>query len=147
MSDAATITEFYRRFTDRDPAMVELYADDVAFHDPAFGTLHGDRAKDMWRMLCASGKDLQVVASAITDDSAHWEANYTFSTGRKVHNIVDARFRLRDGLIIEHEDRFDFGAWAQQAFGPMGVVGRLPGASRAFQILSTRQLDAWRARS
>ena len=43
--------------------------------------------------------------------SAHWEADYTFSaTKRKVHNVVDARFELRDGLIVKHTDVFDFGA-------------------------------------
>lgn len=149
--EAAIITEFYNRFAARDAeGMVALYADDVAFRDPAFGTLHGDRAKDMWRMLCRSGTDLRVVASGIEGaagrGSAHWEADYTFSTRRTVHNAVSARFTLRDGLISTHEDSFDFGAWAQQAFGPPGIVGRLPGASLAFQVLSRRQLDGWRAR-
>jgi hypothetical protein len=59
------------------------------------------------------------------DDSgrAHWEAHYRFSaTKRLVHNRIDASFRFRDGLIIEHVDRFDFWAWARQALGAPGLL-------------------------
>ncbi len=149
--EAQTITAFYDRFAHRDAqGMVALYAEDVVFHDPAFGELRGDRARGMWRMLCQAGKDLEVRASGISGSSgtgrAHWEADYTFSTGRRVHNVVDAGFELRDGLITRHSDTFGFSAWARQAFGPLGMIGGVPGAAKTFQILSNRQLDTWMAK-
>ena len=148
MTEADVITEFYDCFARRDAeGMVALYADDVVFHDPAFGELRGDRAKYMWRMLCAAGKDLEVTATDISGSKgtgrAHWEADYTFSTGRKVHNVVDARFDINDGLIRRHWDTFSFGDWARQAFGPLGMAGRLLGAATTFQLVSNRQLDAY----
>jgi ketosteroid isomerase-like protein len=149
--EAETITTFYDCFSRRDAeGMVALYADDVVFHDPAFGELRGERAKNMWRMLCEAGKDLEVTATGISGDHgagrAHWEADYTFSTGRKVHNVVTARFDLRDGLITRHEDDFSFAAWSRQAFGPPGMLGRLLGAATTFQLLSNRQLDSYIAK-
>ena len=153
VSDHDVITRFYEAFARRDgDAMASCYADDVTFRDPAFGQLHGERARDMWRMLCRAGKDLEVRASGIeaSDDRgrAHWEADYTFSaTGRRVHNVVDARFVLRDGLIVEHIDTFDFGAWAGQAFGPAGsVLGRTPVLPFVMRRLANRQLDGFRKR-
>lgn len=150
-AEAQIITSFYDCFAARDAdGMVALYADDVTFHDPAFGELHGDRAKAMWRMLCAAGKDLEVQASAISGANgagrAHWTADYTFSTGRRIHNEVEARFDLADGLITRHSDTFSFSKWAAQAFGSFGVVGRLPGAATLFQLLSNRQLDGFIAK-
>jgi ketosteroid isomerase-like protein len=142
------IASFYDRFAAKDAdGMVALYADDVTFHDPTFGELHGERAKAMWRMLCTSGRDLEVHVGEITGSNgagrAHWEADYTFSTGRRVHNVVNARFDIVDGLITRHSDTFSFSKWAAQAFGPLGVVGRLPGAATTFQLVSNRQLDSF----
>lgn len=57
------ITTFYQAFTELDAeTMVRCYHKNIRFEDPAFGELHGERAKNMWRMLCASqqGKDFQV---------------------------------------------------------------------------------------
>lgn len=81
----------------------------------------------MWHMLCEGGKDLAVTFSDVEADEAtgraHWEARYTFSTtGRKVHNIIDAWFRFKDGLIIEHRDHFDFWRWSRMALGPTGLL-------------------------
>ena len=154
MTDAEVIQRFYAAFAVRDAeTMASCYAADDVFTDPAFGELHGERARDMWRMLCRAGKDLEVTASGIEAadgrGSAHWEADYTFSaTKRKVHNVVDARFELRDGLIVKHTDVFDFGAWAAQAFGPVGaVLGRTPVLPFVMQRLANRQLDGFQKRS
>lgn len=125
---ADLIARFYRAFAAGDAGtMAACYGDGVVFEDPAFGELHGDEARGMWKMLCAKAKDLRVEASAIRADdaggSAHWEAVYTFSqTGRRVHNRIDASFRFRDGLICEHRDCFDFWAWSRQALGPAGLL-------------------------
>ena len=121
------IEEFYAAFAAHEPeTMDSCYHPEIEFHDPAFGTLHGDDAGDMWRMLISRGKNQLVVEfSGIKADqdrgSARWVARYPFSrTGRNVVNEVTANFRFKDGLIIGHTDDFDFGKWARQAFGISG---------------------------
>ncbi len=124
------ISKFYKSFANLDAeGMAQCYHDEVLFEDPAFGELKGDKAKNMWRMLCNSqkGKGFKVEYSDIKmtgqKGSAHWEAFYTFSkTGRKVHNIIDAEFKFKDGKIIEHIDGFDLYKWSKQAFGISGYL-------------------------
>jgi ketosteroid isomerase-like protein len=118
------IESFYRAFQRRDAeAMAALYRDDVRFSDPAFGPLDGEHARNMWRMLAERATDLELEFSNVTDSSAHWEARYTFSqTGRKVHNIIDARFEFKDGKIARHDDVFDFWRWSRQALGVPGLI-------------------------
>lgn len=147
------IQRFYDCFAQRDAeGMAACYSDDVVFRDPAFGELHGERARDMWRMLCRNGKDLTVVASGISTTpqggAAHWEADYTFSaTGRRVHNVVDAKFVLADGLITRHMDSFSFAVWSSQAFGPVGgMLGRTPVLPFFLKRMANRQLDQFQAR-
>src|SRR5688572_8931336 len=97
MSDDTVLHRFYAAFARRDwRGMASCYAADVHFIDPVFD-LHGDDARAMWRMLCERGADLRVEASGIEctgeHGRAHWEAWYTFSTtGRPVHNVIDAEF-------------------------------------------------------
>jgi ketosteroid isomerase-like protein len=128
MEPRAAIENFYKAFSARDAAgMVACYHPEVAFSDPVFQELDAPQVRAMWRMLCERGKDLRIEASAIeaTGDTgrAHWEAWYTFSaTGRKVHNVIEARFRFKDGLIVRHDDTFGFYRWTRMALGPMGVV-------------------------
>ncbi|NVB36328.1 nuclear transport factor 2 family protein [Pseudenhygromyxa sp. WMMC2535] len=132
MSDNAThralIERFYTAFSQHDAeGMVACYHPQVRFSDPAFGDLDAREACGMWRMLVERGKDLKLEFSAVQAEgergSAHWEAWYTLSTtGRKVHNVVEAELRFADGLIIEHRDRFDFHRWAKQALGPAGLL-------------------------
>jgi ketosteroid isomerase-like protein len=123
------ITTFYTAFQRKDHAgMIACYHPNIHFSDPVFTDLHGNQAKAMWHMLCERGKDLEivfsdVVATASADEGngrAHWEATYTFSTGRKVHNIIDAAFEFQDGLIVRHQDSFDLWRWTRMALGPMG---------------------------
>lgn len=149
------IKRFYESFAALDAeAMAACYHDDISFSDPAFGSLHGDRARNMWRMLCESqkGKNFQIKFSDIyeseTGGKAHWEAFYTFSrTGRKVHNIIDAGFAFKDGKIIRHADHFNLYRWSQQA---MGLTGYLIGWTGLFQdrlIAQTNKLlDRFEAR-
>lgn len=125
-TNTSLIEKFYSAFTKRDYAgMAACYHPEITFHDEVF-SLKGKEAPAMWHMLCEGGKDLAVTFSGVTADEAagraHWEAHYTFSsTGRKVHNIIEAEFKFKDGLIIEHRDRFDFWRWARQALGPTGL--------------------------
>ena len=125
-----TIETFYKAFNDLDAeTMVKCYHEDVVFEDPAFGVLNGERAKNMWRMLCHSqkGKDFKVIHSNVNYDdnsgSAHWEAFYNFSkTGRKVHNKIDATFEFKDGKIVKHTDVFNLHRWSKQALGFKGLL-------------------------
>lgn len=130
MSDAnsALITRFYEAFQRLDAeAMVACYSDDVVFSDPAFGTLKGKDAGDMWRMLTRRAKDFSLTFDSVRADerggSAHWVATYLFSqTGRVVINDIRASFVIRDGKICQHHDVFDFWRWSRQALGAPGVV-------------------------
>jgi ketosteroid isomerase-like protein len=112
-------------------ALIERFYEAFDRHDgdamAAFGELEGDEPGAMWRMLTGRADDLRVrLVEHQADDtsgSAHWLADYTFTqTGRKVHNDVHARFRFADGEIVEHDDSFDFYAWARQALGPAGLL-------------------------
>lgn len=122
------INKFYTAFADLDAeTMASCYHADVVFYDPAFGELKGQRAGNMWRMLCSNqkGKGLKVRHSHVEANdlkgSASWEAEYSFSkTGRKVHNFIQAKFEFKDGLIIKHTDRFNLHIWAGQALGFSG---------------------------
>jgi ketosteroid isomerase-like protein len=122
------IQRFYAAFARLDgETMAACYAPDARFSDPVFVDLRGREPAAMWRMLTARAKDLEVkLAEHETHGrrgNAHWLADYTFSTGRQVHNDVRAEFCFDDdGLIAEHRDSFSFYAWARQALGPAGVA-------------------------
>jgi ketosteroid isomerase-like protein len=124
----ALIQRFYESFQKRDAdGMCACYHPDVTFSDPAFPGLRNGEPRAMWRMLCERGKDLRLEFRDVHADgekgSAHWEAWYTFSgTGRRVHNVIDAKFEFRDGKILNHQDHFDFYRWARMAIGPAGIL-------------------------
>lgn len=126
--NAELIRAFYTSFTKRDAeGMAACYDPAVKFSDEVFTDLEGPRAAGMWRMLCERGKDLKIeFRDIVADESvgrARWDAWYTFSTtGRGVHNRIDASFEFKDGKIIRHRDSFDFWAWARQALGPLGAL-------------------------
>ena len=126
-ANRALIERFYRAFQQRDgAAMTNLYHAQATFDDPAF-SLRGEQIGKMWRMLCSRGADLRIeFANVQADDaggSVDWQAWYTFSaSGRPVHNIIHARLRFADDLIIEHIDDFDFWRWSRQALGPAGLL-------------------------
>jgi len=99
----------------------------ATFIDPVFGTLNASEVGAMWQMLTSGSPDLRIVYDHITADEQHgecvWEAWYTFSrTGKKVHNVIYAKFQFRDGLIVSHQDTFNFWRWARQAFGLTGLL-------------------------
>ena len=122
------IDKFYTSFQNLDAdGMVACYHDEIEFEDPAFGVLKGEKARNMWRMLCANAKDLKIEYSVIEANKktakASWVADYTFHrTGRKVHNEITAVFEFKDGKIIKHTDHFDLRNWAKQAIGIKGAI-------------------------
>jgi len=151
--NAALIARFYAALDRHDAeAMVACYAPDATFSDPVFPRLDAGGVAAMWRMLCARGKDLRVVAADIDADAtagrAHWDATYTYSaTGRKVVNRIDAEFTFRDGRIVRHADRFDLYRWMRQALGAKGVLlGWLPPVQGAVRTQAAKALAAWRAK-
>jgi ketosteroid isomerase-like protein len=121
------ISRFYAAFARHDgETMAACYAPGAHFSDPVFTDLRDPEPGAMWRMLVGRAQDLEVkLAEHVATDehgSAHWLADYTFSTGRRVHNDVRAVFRFEDGLIADHQDSFSFYAWSRQALGPIGLA-------------------------
>lgn len=118
---------FYSAFAAREyAAMQTCYQPTAEFADAVF-TLKGKEVGAMWHMLCESGRDLQVTHPDIRADEttghAHWEARYTFTTtGRPVHNVVEAEFQFQAGRIVAHPDLFGFWRWASQVLGPTGLL-------------------------
>ena len=146
------ITSFYEAFSRRDAeGMVDCYGDDVRFSDPVFPDLRGERAKNMWRMLCQRGKDLEVTFRDVVvvgnTGSAHWEATYSFGPAkRRVHNAIEATFVLAGGKISEHIDRFDLWKWTGMALGlPGTLLGWSPIIQNAVRKKAARGLDDWMA--
>lgn len=149
MPPADLIQSFYAAFARKDWAhMASCYHPEAAFRDEVFN-LEGKRIGAMWRMLLEAGKDLRVESSGISSEGeearAHWVATYSFSgTGRKVRNVVDARFAFKDGLIFRHRDTFDFWRWSRQALGFPGLVlGWTPRLQHTVQGKARANLDAF----
>ena len=146
------VTRLYEAFAVRDhAAMARCYTTDARFSDPVFTDLRGTQVAAMWRMLCERATDLRItfrdVAVAGINGAAHWEAWYTYSaTGRPVHNVIDATFTFRGGLIAEHSDRFDLHRWGEQALGVRGLLlGWTPLLQRAIQQRAAQALDRFSA--
>lgn len=122
------VRKFYDAFARKDfLTMQSCYHPDARFSDPVFPNLSAKEVKAMWQMLLTSSKDLRIEYSSVVADqskgSCHWEAWYTFSrSGRPVHNIIDASFEFRDGLIFRHTDHFNFYRWSRQALGLSGII-------------------------
>jgi ketosteroid isomerase-like protein len=145
------IARFYEAFDRCDgEAMATAYTPAARFSDPAFGELRGEEIGSMWKMLTGRASDLSVeLRSHDADETtgrANWVATYTFSTGRHVVNDINATFRFENGLIAEHDDEFDFGRWARQALGPMGIlVAHLPPLRSQARKKARAQLDEYMA--
>ncbi len=148
----ALMQDFYIAFSALDAEkMAACYHPSVRFEDPAFGVLEGAHAGNMWRMLCASqqGKDFKINVSQVAMKGdrglVRWEAFYTFGqTGRKVHNVIQARFYFRDGKIIAHRDRFNLYRWSRQALGAKGaLIGWTPFFRKALQAKTNKLLAAY----
>jgi ketosteroid isomerase-like protein len=148
-SSVELIHGFYKAFQRRDwKKMAACYAPDATFKDEVFD-LQGPEIGAMWRMLCERGKDLKLEFSRVEGNtksaSAHWEAWYTFTpTGRKVHNVIDASFTLKGGLITRHVDSFDLHAWSAQALGAKGkLLGGLGLVKNGIRKNARKTLDSF----
>jgi SnoaL-like domain len=131
--NAELLQKFYSAFASLDTeTMASCYHENAEFEDLAFSLRGKKEIIGMWSMLCTAvkekGRDVWVLEfSGIAADDhrgiAHWEPHYRFSaTGRMVHNIIDASFEFKDGLIIRHRDQFSFWRWSKQALGLPGYL-------------------------
>jgi ketosteroid isomerase-like protein len=148
MDNKTTIEYFYTAFANGDAdRMVNCYHDQVEFYDPAFGKIHGEKAKNMWRMLLSRNKNIGISFSDIHANDqkgeAKWQAVYTFGpTGRKVINKIKAQFEFADGKIIRHTDDFDIWKWAKQALGWKGfLLGWTPFIQNKIRRQANKSLD------
>lgn len=122
------IHKFYKAFQAKDfKTMQSLYRDDAGFSDPVFQNLNAKEVRAMWEMLITGATDLKIEHSDVSaDDRAGkcmWQAWYTFTaTGKKVHNVIHAKFAFRDGKILSHYDQFDFWRWSKMALGAPGLL-------------------------
>jgi hypothetical protein len=146
------ITQFYEAFRQKNyKSMQQAYNPDAVFSDPVFRNLSSREVQAMWQMLITSGSDLKIVFSNVKADertgSCHWEAWYTFtSTGRKVHNIIDATFEFKDGKIIRHTDHFNFWRWSRQALGMSGLLlGWTPIVLNKVRTTARKRLESFMA--
>jgi SnoaL-like domain len=152
------LEKFYTAFASLDAeTMASCYHENAEFTDPAF-SLHGKQeTAAMWTMLCDAikekGRDAWQFdfSGVIADDlhgKAHWEPRYRFSaTGRMVHNIIDAEFMFKDGLIFTHKDTFDFWRWSKQALGAPGIVlGWTPFLKKKVRTQAAANLAAFMAK-
>lgn len=123
------ILKFYDSFSKFDyETMAACYHPDATFSDPAFGELNSEEVCNMWKMLLERRKgNLTIEFSNIKATkkigNAQWVANYNFSlTNRKVRNVIQAKFKFKDGLIIKHKDSFNFWLWSGMALGWKGYL-------------------------
>lgn len=150
---AELLTRFYTAFADGDgDAMAACYHPEATFSDPVFPALEGAAPGYMWKMLCERATDLEIRFRDVQADdrsgSAHWDADYTFSTtGRMVNNRIDAAFTFQDGLIKTHVDTFDFYAWSRMALGTSGLLlGWTPFLRNKVQATAGGQLERYIAK-
>ncbi|MDO8999854.1 MAG: nuclear transport factor 2 family protein [Bacteroidota bacterium] len=129
MNNKELITKFYTSFAEADAeAMINCYDSIITFTDPAFGTLKGNDAKNMWRMLIEkSNGNLKIeFANVEANDkigSANWTAVYLYGdTQRIIVNKISAKFEFENGKIIKHTDYFDLWKWTRQALGWKGYL-------------------------
>jgi hypothetical protein len=148
------IHKLYTAFAAGDHGtMKRLYHPEARFTDAVFVNLSAEEVKAMWEMLIRAGADLKISHSQVKSDdrsgSCRWEAWYTFSaTGRRVHNVIDARFEFKEGQIFRHTDNFDFWRWSRMALGLSGtLLGWSPFLRDKVRATARKRLDAFIARS
>ncbi len=128
MTNTELVNKFYTAFQQKkSEEMISCYHDEIEFSDPAFGKLRGEKAKNMWKMLCQGSNELKIEFSDVVENGdivgAQWHARYTFGkTNRKVHNIIHAQFEFKNEKIIKHTDSFNLRKWAGQALGFKGYL-------------------------
>jgi ketosteroid isomerase-like protein len=122
------IHTFYSSFQTRDyRTMQECYADHATFSDPVFQNLNASQVRAMWEMFLVKNESLTMKYSGVEYNgetvTANWTADYVLSTtGNSVTNSIRSEFRIEEGKIVQHTDRFDFYRWSRQALGFKGIL-------------------------
>ena len=140
MSNSELIQKFYAAFNNLDAeTMNSLYTEDASFEDPAFGMLCRSQGKNEFKVEVSQIQCNEHVGSA------RWDAYYTFSkTGRKVHNIIYAKFEFEGGKIKKHIDYFDLYRWSRQAMGTIGwLIGWTPFFKRKLNAQTKNMLKSF----
>ena len=116
--------------------MAECYDENATFTDIAFELDGRKRIHAMWNMICEG--DIRTSFEIVEVDERRAVAkvvdDYTFRPkGRKVHNVIQSRFRFENGKIVDQQDACDPREWASMALGGVGgfLAGRLPFLRRA----------------
>ena len=140
--NAGLLERFYEGISRRQPQVVaDCYEPAATFYDIAFD-LHGKREiLAMWEMICSREITVffDIVSVGDTEGVVRAVDKYNFSvTGRPVNNVMESRFRFKDGLIAQQVDSCDARVWAKQALGE--VLGFLPGRLRFLRALTARHL-------
>ena len=121
--------------------MATCYHEQATFRDIAFDLRGRKTIHAMWHMI--SETDLRttfhVTQANEQSGSVRLVDEYTFtSTGRRVRNVIDSRFRFENGLIREQQDSCDARLWGAMALG--GVSGFLAGRLRPLRSHEARKL-------
>lgn len=149
------ILKFYDSFSKHDAeTMASCYHPDATFHDPAFGTLNREEVCSMWKMLIERSNGNLIIEFSVDKakqkkGQAKWIAHYTFSqTNRKVKNVVEAKFKFKDGLIISHTDSFNFWLWSGMALGWKGyLLGWTPLLKKKVRQQATLSLQKYMSKT
>ena len=123
------LQKFYNSFSEGNAkGMIDCYHENITFHDPAFGTLRGKRAKAMWELLLSkkdNNASLCYKILEVNDKHAkvNWTAHYKYGPKkRKVVNNVTANFEFKEAKILKHTDDFNLWTWSKQALGTSGYL-------------------------
>jgi ketosteroid isomerase-like protein len=139
--------QLFEHLAQRDgAAMARLYAPDARFGDPVFGELLGADIGRRLRLLTGQidpSFSLEVVGVALLDaDTAHakWRSwGKIAPDSQSTRNEIVSTLLVRDGLITQHYDSFEFSQWAPQA---LGLTGRLFARSAWLQRRTQRRSRA-----
>lgn len=129
-----TATRFYRAFQSGDAAeMANCYHTELQFSDPVFGKLNRKEACGMWAMLLERSKgalsiEFDILLADTQTVEVQWVARYPFGKEKRpVENTIHAKMQFKDGLIVQHQDHFNFWRWSRQALGLSGwLLGSTP---------------------
>ena len=138
-ANAALLHRLFAALNQHDhETMGACYHPTATFHDIAFNLKGRPRIHAMWHMICQRSNVVATIEAVHANDiegRVSLVDTYTFSdTGYPVRNVIDSRFRFRDGLISEQMDHCDAKAWASQALGE-GLTSFLAGRIRLMRSL------------
>src|SRR4029450_9001521 len=125
-SHAEVLTRLFTALDRHDhEAMAACYAKNASFRDITFKLDGRTRIHAMWHMICDGDIKTTFKIDEVDDRTAFVTVvdDYTFmAKGRKVHNVIQSRFRFKDGSIVEQRDSCDSRKWASMAIGGGGGV-------------------------